>query len=59
MPGWSVREPVGPLAHLLLGAVDEGAMLIARAEDAGETRAQVEASLARFIGALQAPRPPA
>jgi AcrR family transcriptional regulator len=49
-------QPVGPLAHLLLGAIDEGAMLIARADDGGETRAQVGASVARFLEALR-PRP--
>ena len=47
------REPVGPLAHLLLGAIDEGAMLIARADDGGEIRAQVGASVVRFLDALR------
>jgi AcrR family transcriptional regulator len=46
------RQPVGPLSHLLLGAIDEGAMLIARADDGGVTREQVDASLARFLDAL-------
>ena len=46
-------QPVGPLAHLLLGAIDEGAMLVARASDDGQTRAQVGASVARFLGALR------
>ena len=46
-------QPVGPLAHLLLGAIDEGAMLVARASDDGETRAQVGASVGRFLGALR------
>ena len=46
-------QPVGPLAHLLLGAIDEGAMLVARAADDGQTRAQVGASVARFLGALR------
>jgi AcrR family transcriptional regulator len=45
-------QPVTPLAHLLLGAIDEGAMLIARADDAGRTRAEVGASLERFLLAL-------
>jgi AcrR family transcriptional regulator len=48
------RQPVGPLSHLLLGAIDEGAMLIARAHDGGETREQVAASLDRFLDALAA-----
>src|SRR5437660_9560242 len=46
-------QPVAPLAHLLLGAIDEGAMLIARADDGGETRAQVGASVVRFLDALR------
>jgi AcrR family transcriptional regulator len=46
-------QPVVPLAHLLLGAIDEGAMLIARARDDGITRAQVGASVARFLDALR------
>ena len=35
------RRPVQPLAHLLLAALNEAAMLVANAEDPGETRAQV------------------
>jgi AcrR family transcriptional regulator len=46
-------QPVLPLAHLLLGAIDEGAMLIARADDDGETRMQVGASVTRFLDALR------
>jgi AcrR family transcriptional regulator len=47
------RQPVTPLSHLLLGAIDEGAMLIARAHDDGETRAQVGASVSRFLDTLR------
>lgn len=46
------EQPVVPLAHLLMGAIDEGAMLIARADDGGLTREQVGASLERFLDAL-------
>jgi AcrR family transcriptional regulator len=46
-------QPVGPLAHLLLGAIDEGAMLIARARDDGTTRAQVGASVTRLLDMLR------
>lgn len=46
-------QPVRPLAHLLLGAIDEGAMLVARADDGGETREQVGASVKRFLEALR------
>ena len=47
------RQPVRPLAHLLLGAIDEGAMLVARADDEGKTRRQVGASVARILEALR------
>jgi AcrR family transcriptional regulator len=47
------QQPVTPLAHMLLAAIDEGAMLIARADDAGKTRAAVGASVARFLDALR------
>ncbi len=46
-------QPVRPLAHLLLGAIDEGAMLVARAADGGATRAQVGVSVARMLDALR------
>jgi AcrR family transcriptional regulator len=47
------HQPIEALSHLLLGAIDEGAMLIARAEDGGKTRAQVGASVERFLDALR------
>ena len=47
------RPPVEPLAHLLLGAIDEGAMLIARAHDDGRTRAQVGDAVDRFLDMLR------
>ncbi|HWG08969.1 MAG TPA: TetR/AcrR family transcriptional regulator [Solirubrobacteraceae bacterium] len=47
-------QPAGPLAHLLLGAIDEGAMLVARADDGGRTREQVGASVARMLDSLRA-----
>ena len=49
-------QPAEALAHLLLAAIDEGAMLIARAEDAGEMRAQVGESIERILDALGAAR---
>jgi AcrR family transcriptional regulator len=48
------EQPVEPLAHMILAAIDEGAMLVARADDGGETRAAVGASVARFLDALSA-----
>jgi AcrR family transcriptional regulator len=52
--GLIAREPTRPLAHLLLGALDEGAMLVARARDAGQTRSEVGASIDRLLDALAA-----
>lgn len=48
------RQPAPALAHLLLGAIDEGAMLIARASDGGRTRREVGDVVARFLDALRA-----
>jgi AcrR family transcriptional regulator len=47
------RQPAAPLAHLLLGALDEGAMVVARADDDGETRRHMGASITRFLQALR------
>jgi AcrR family transcriptional regulator len=46
-------QPVRPLAHLLLGALDEGAMLVARAADRGKTRKEVGDSVSRLLEALR------
>jgi AcrR family transcriptional regulator len=45
-------QPVRPLAHLLLGAIDEGGMLVARADDDGKTRREVGGSVEQFLDAL-------
>jgi AcrR family transcriptional regulator len=50
--GLLAPQPAAPMAHLLLGAIDEGALLIARSQDGGETRRQVTASLERMLAAL-------
>ncbi len=55
--GSIVRQPAAPLAHLLLGALDEGAMVVARAEDGGETRRQMAAAISRFLNALRPVQP--
>jgi AcrR family transcriptional regulator len=49
------RQPVRALAHLLLGALDEAALLVARADDGGQTRREVGAALARHLDALRSP----
>jgi AcrR family transcriptional regulator len=48
------RQPIDALSHLLLGAIDEGAMLIARADDRGTTREEVGATVKRLLEALPA-----
>jgi AcrR family transcriptional regulator len=48
------RQPIQPLAHLLLGAMDEAAMLVARSDDA-ELREQVAASIDRYLDTLAPP----
>ncbi len=46
------RQPVDPLAHALLGALDEVAMLVARAEDPATARAEAGQTLAGLISGL-------
>src|SRR5262249_16280493 len=47
------RQPVRPLAHLLLGSIDEAAMLIARADDHGKTKREVAAAIDRYLDSLR------
>src|SRR5205823_357088 len=47
------RQPVRPLSHLLLGALDEAAMLIARADDRGQTKREVAQSVERYLDLLR------
>lgn len=43
------EQPVRPLAHLLLGALDEAALMVARAEDRDAEREAVLAALDRLL----------
>jgi AcrR family transcriptional regulator len=45
-------QPVKPLAHILMGALDEAAMLVARADDPKQMRQQVAETLNRIIDGL-------
>jgi hypothetical protein len=45
-------QPVEPLAHMLLGAMNEAALLIATAKNVKRARAEVGTSLERLIAAL-------
>jgi AcrR family transcriptional regulator len=46
------EQPVRPLAHVLMGALDEAALLIARAEDPERMRAEVGRTIDSLIAAL-------
>jgi AcrR family transcriptional regulator len=50
--GAIAQQPITPLAHLLLGAMDEGALYIARAQDPETARAEVEQIIDRLIAGL-------
>ena len=47
------RQPVTPLSHLVLGAIDEAAMVVARAGDGGKTRREVGAAVERYLDGLR------
>jgi AcrR family transcriptional regulator len=48
------EQPVRPLAHVLLGALDEAALLVARADDADRARREVGETLDRLLAGLVA-----
>jgi AcrR family transcriptional regulator len=52
--GTFARQPVIPLAHLLIGALDEGAMYVARAPERDAARAEVEGIIDRLVAGLAA-----
>ncbi|OBI46683.1 TetR/AcrR family transcriptional regulator [Mycobacterium colombiense] len=54
--GELAEQPVRPLAHVLIGALDEAAMVIATADDPQRTRGEVGQVLHRLIGAMFAAR---
>jgi AcrR family transcriptional regulator len=48
------EQPIRPLAHLLMGALDEAAMLVARAEDPERMRVEVGRTLDTLLAGLSA-----
>lgn len=50
-------QPVHPLAHVLMGALDEAAMLVARAEDPEQMRAEVGQTLRALLDGLSRDSP--
>lgn len=53
--GEFVRQPVEPIAHLLMGALTEAALAIARSPDPAAARAQFGLAATRLIDGLRAP----
>jgi AcrR family transcriptional regulator len=51
--GYIEQQPVEPLAHLLLGALTEGGLLIGRAEDRAAARREVGDGLDRILQGLR------
>jgi AcrR family transcriptional regulator len=51
--GQIAKQPVKPLAHVLMGALDEAAMLVARAEDPDSARAEVGETLNSLLDGLR------
>lgn len=49
------RQPTRPLAHALIGALDELAMLVARSEDPAAARAEVGPAITTLVEALRTP----
>lgn len=49
------RQPIDPLAHTLVGALDEAALFVALADDPTQARADAGAVLRRFVRAVTAP----
>jgi AcrR family transcriptional regulator len=55
--GRMVHQPTRPLAHVLLGAIDEAAMVVARAEDPETARAEMGRTVRRLLEGLRGPVP--
>lgn len=51
--GYFERQPVGPLAQALFGALNEAGLYIARADDPAIARRQVGKAIARLIAGLR------
>jgi AcrR family transcriptional regulator len=48
------RQPVRPLAHILIAALEEAAMLVARSDDPQATQEEIGATLDRVLEGLRA-----
>ena len=54
--GLIAAQPVEPLAHVLFGALTEAGMVVARADNPGVARADMEAAMDRLLDGLRAPK---
>ena len=52
--GQLAPRPVRPLAHLLIGALDEAALYVTRSADPAAARVEVQATLAALVSGLRA-----
>ena len=51
--GVLARGPIDPLAHVLLGALEEGALYVAQAEDPATARSEVAGVVRRVLNGLR------
>lgn len=54
--GSLAERPVRPLAHVLVGALDEAALYVARSADSATARSEVQGTLEALVTGLLAPR---
>ena len=54
--GYLVKQPAEPLAHVLLGALNQAALVIARAEDVRAARAELGRTIKRLLDGLKRPK---
>jgi AcrR family transcriptional regulator len=55
--GMLMDQPPRALAHVLVGAIDEAAMVVARAEDKEQARAEMGQTVRRLLEGLRGPTP--
>ena len=55
--GRLIDQPARALAHVLMGALDEAAMVVARADDPEQARAEMGQTVRRLLEGLRGPTP--
>ena len=55
MPAGWIPQPAKALAHVVLGALNEAAMVVAGADDPAAARAEMSATVRRLLEGLRAP----